>query len=171
MTEEEKLPLKERVESLKNKHNNVSMEIETLEEEESLVGPRERKLTESCKKLGINPAIYHGGDLEGKTVQTMLNCARKPHKFELLECLEDKADEREKYVRALSTLTKVSDALKTHKRRWLASKFAPFLPKLAPFSGEFFCPIMVTTCLPKARDGHHMSPFGPKPNRPRLGST
>ena len=88
-----------------------------------------------CKKLGINPAIYHGGDLEGKTVQTMLNCARKPHKFELLECLEDKADEREKYVRALSTLTKVSDALKTHKRRWLASKFAPFLPKLAPFSG------------------------------------
>ena len=71
MIEEEKLPLKERVESLKNKHNNVSMEIETLEEEESLVGPRERKLTESCKKLGINPAIYHGGDLEGKAVQTM----------------------------------------------------------------------------------------------------
>ena len=113
MIEEQKLPLKERVESLKNKHNNVSMEIERLEEEESLVGPRERKLTESCKKLGINPAIYHGGDLEGKAVQTMLNCARSPHKFELLECLEDKADEREKYVRALSTLAKVSDALKT----------------------------------------------------------
>ena len=113
MIEEEKLPLKERVESLKNKHNNVSMEIETLEEEEFLVGPRKRKLTESCKKLGINPAIYHGGDLEGKAVQTMLNCARKTHKFELLECLEDKADEREKYVRALSTLAKVSDALKT----------------------------------------------------------
>ena len=37
MLEEEKMPLKERVESLKNKHNNVSMEIETLEEEESLV--------------------------------------------------------------------------------------------------------------------------------------
>ena len=112
-----------------------------------------------CKKLGINPAIYHGGDFEGKTVQTMLNCARKPHKFELLECLEDKADEREKYVRALSTLTKVSDALKTHKRRWLASKFAPFLPKLAPFSGEFFCPIMVTTCLPR-----------PKPSRLYIGT-
>ena len=27
--------------------------------------------------------------------------------------MEDKADEREKYVRALSTLAKVSDALKT----------------------------------------------------------
>ena len=113
MIEEQKLPLKERVESLKNKHNNVSMEIETLEEEESLVGPRKRKLTESCKKLGINPAIYHGGDLEGKAVQTMLNCARNLYKFELFEYLEDKADEREKYVRALSTLAKVSDALKT----------------------------------------------------------
>ena len=87
--------------------------IERLEEEESLVGPRERKLKDSCKKLGINPAIYHGWNLEGKAVQTMLDCARKPHKFELLECLEDKANEREKYVRALSTLAKVSDALKT----------------------------------------------------------
>ena len=56
---------------MKNKHNNVSMEIETLEEEKSLIGPRKRKLAESCKKLGINPAIYHGGDLEGKAVQTM----------------------------------------------------------------------------------------------------
>ena len=71
MLEEEKMPLKERVESLKNKHNNVSMDIETLEEEKSLVWPRERKLTESCKKLGINPVIYHGGDLEGKAVKTM----------------------------------------------------------------------------------------------------
>ena len=43
----------------------------------------------------------------------MLNCARKPHKFERLECLKDKADEMEKYVRALSTLAQVSDALKT----------------------------------------------------------
>ena len=43
----------------------------------------------------------------------MLNFARKPHKFEPLECLEDKADEREKYVRALSTLATVSDTLKT----------------------------------------------------------
>ena len=86
------------------------MDIERLEEKESLVGPRERKLKDSCKKLGINPAIYHGGDLEGKAVQTMLDCARKPHKFELLE---DNANAREKYVRALSTLAKVSDALKT----------------------------------------------------------
>ena len=48
----------------------------------------------------------------------------------------------------------------------LASKFAPFLPNLAPFSGIYFFAQalrivlrlgMVTTCLPKARDGHHMS--------------
>ena len=46
-------------------------------------------------------------------MQTMLNCARKPKNFELLECLKDRPMEREKYVRALSTLAKVSDALKT----------------------------------------------------------
>ena len=51
---------------------------------------------------------------------------------------------------------------------WLASKFAPFLPNLAPFLGEFFLPNfwalgmvlrlrMVTTYLLKARDGHQMS--------------
>ena len=54
-----------------------------------------------------------GGDLEGKAVQKLLDCARKPQNFELLECLVDKPDEREKYVKALSTLAKVSDSLKT----------------------------------------------------------
>ena len=63
----------------------VAMEVERLEEEELKIGPRERKLKESCKELGVNPAIYHGGDLEGKAVQTKLNCAQKPSKFELLD--------------------------------------------------------------------------------------
>ena len=110
---ERKNVLEEKVEILKNEHNNISMEIERLEEQESSIGPRQRKLKESCKKLGINPAIYHGGDLEGKAVQKLLDCARKPQNFELLECLVDKPDEREKYVKALSTLAKVSDSLKT----------------------------------------------------------
>ena len=61
----------------------------------------------------MNPAIYHGGDLEGKAVQIMLNCARKPYGFEILDCLDDKPEEKKKYVNALSTLAKVSDALKT----------------------------------------------------------
>ena len=110
---ERKVYFEEKVEVLKEKHNDIMMNIDILEEEESKIGPRQRKLKESCKKLGINPAIYHGGDLEGKAVQTMLNCARKPKNFELLECLKDRPIEREKYVRALSTLAKVSDALKT----------------------------------------------------------
>ena len=108
-----KMNLEEKVEILKAKHNNITMDIERLEEEESIIGPRQKKFKESCKKLGINPAIYHGGDLEGKAVQTLLDSAREKRKFEILECLVDKPDEREKYVRALSTLAKVSDALKT----------------------------------------------------------
>ena len=43
----------------------------------------------------------------------MLDCARKPYRFELLDCLFDKPEEKEKYVRALTTLAKVSDVLKT----------------------------------------------------------
>ena len=71
-----KVNLEKKVELLKAKHNNIKMDIERLEEEESNIGPRQKKFKESCKKLGINPAIYHGGDLEGKAVQTFLDSAR-----------------------------------------------------------------------------------------------
>ena len=73
--------LEEKVEKVKDKHNTLEMDIERLEEEESAIGPRQRQLKESCKKLGINPAIYHGGDLEGKAVQTLLDSARKQRKI------------------------------------------------------------------------------------------
>ena len=108
-----KSELAKSVDKLKAKHNSISMEIEQLEEEESKIGPRQRKLKESCKQLNLNPACYHGGDFEGKAIQTMLDCARGNSKFELLDCLEDLPERREKYARALSTLAKVSDALKT----------------------------------------------------------
>ena len=77
-----KVNLEEKVELLKAKHNNIKMDIERLEEEESNIGPRKKKFKESCKKLGINPAIYHGGDLEGKAVQTLLDSARLERNFE-----------------------------------------------------------------------------------------
>ena len=77
-----KVNLEEKVELLKAKHNNIKMDIERLEEEESNIGPRQKKFKESCKKLGINPAIYHGGDLEGKAVQTLLDSARLERNFE-----------------------------------------------------------------------------------------
>ena len=51
--------------------------------------------------------------MEGKAVQELLDSARKPNNFEILHCLENKPNERAKYVRALTTLAKVSDALKT----------------------------------------------------------
>ena len=39
----------------------------------------------------------------------------------------------------------------------LASKFAPFLPNPAPFSGDFFCTPWGPRVGPKDRDGHHVS--------------
>ena len=75
--------LEKKVELLKAKHNNTKIDIERLEEEESNIGPRQKKLKESGKKLGINPAIYHGGDLEGKAVQTLLITARIEKRFEI----------------------------------------------------------------------------------------
>ena len=110
---ERKQNLIEEVEKLKKEHNAISMKIENIEEDELKVGPRQKKLKQSCKKLGLNPACYHGGDFEGKAVQTMLDCARKPSKFELLDCLDDTPQLKQKYVRALTTLAKVSDSLKT----------------------------------------------------------
>ena len=65
--------LKEKVDDLKHKHNGIEMELETFKEQESAMGPRNRKLKDACKKFGINPAIYHGGDLEGKSIQKLLN--------------------------------------------------------------------------------------------------
>ena len=59
--------------------------------------------------------------------------------------------------------------MSTRQHLWLASKFAPFFAQFSTFFQViFFCPIlgplkgalrlgMVNTCLPKARDGHHMS--------------
>ena len=43
------------------------------------------------KKLKINPAIYHGGDFEGKAIQKMLACARDKT-FTLLQCVSDKPE-------------------------------------------------------------------------------
>ena len=110
---ERKTFLESKVQKFKKEHNDIAVYIERIEEDESKIGPRQRKLKNACKLLGLNPACYHGGDFEGKAIQTMLDTARKPYKFELLECLEDKPEIREKYVRAFSTLAKVSDALKT----------------------------------------------------------
>ena len=42
----------------------VSMEGGRIEEKELKLGLRERQLKESCKELGENSAIYHGGYLE-----------------------------------------------------------------------------------------------------------
>ena len=88
------------------------MRVEKLEEEDSKCGPRQRKLKLAMKMLKINPARYHGGDFEGKSIQEMLNCSRDG-KFELLDCISDKEELHAKFKRALKILQQVSDIFKT----------------------------------------------------------
>ena len=64
----------------------LNLKIKHLEEEDSQCGQRQRELKKAMKTLKINPARYHGGDFEGKSIQEMLNCSRNK-KFELLNCI------------------------------------------------------------------------------------
>ena len=90
----------------------IKMRIEKLENEDSKCGKRQTKLKESLKKLKIDPAIYHGGDFEGKAIQKMLDCSRN-EEFELLHCVSDKEELHSKFKRALTTLQEVSDLFKS----------------------------------------------------------
>lgn len=82
---------------------------EHMEESES--GPRQRQLKSAMKKLG-DIARYHGGDLQGKQVQKMLDDARD-ETFEIIDCIKDHENLHRKYSAALTCLANVSDALKT----------------------------------------------------------
>ena len=62
------------------------------------------------KKLG-DVARHHGGDLQGKQVQKLLDCARN-ETFEILDCIKDLGSLHAKYSRALTCLANVSDALR-----------------------------------------------------------
>ena len=61
------------------------------------------------KKLG-DVARYHGGDLQGKQVQKLLDCARN-ETFEILDCIKDLDSLHAKYLTALTCLANVSDAV------------------------------------------------------------
>ena len=56
-----------------------------------MCGLGQTKLKESLKKLKIDPAVYHGGDFEGKAIQKMLECVRD-ETCVLLQCVSDKQD-------------------------------------------------------------------------------
>ena len=91
---------------------SVKAEIDHNEHiEETVSGPRQRKLKAAMKKLG-DVARYHGGDLQGKQVQTLLDDARN-ETFEIIDCVKDQKVLHDKYSAALTCLANVSDALKT----------------------------------------------------------
>ena len=90
----------------------INIQIEKEENEESKCGERQRKLKESMKEMKINPAIYHGGDFEGKAIQKMLDCARDKT-FTILQCVSDKPKVHERFEKALTTLHEVSDIFKS----------------------------------------------------------
>ena len=76
-----------------------------------MCGFRQTKLKESLKVLKLDPAVYHGGDFEGKAIQTMLDCVRE-ETFVILQCVSDKQEVYLKFKRALTTLREVSDCRK-----------------------------------------------------------
>ena len=90
----------------------INMKIEHLEDEDSKIGPRQKRLKESMKILNLNPARYHGGDFEGKAIQDMLDCSRD-RSFEIFECISDKPETFENFKKALKILQQVSDIFKT----------------------------------------------------------
>ena len=90
----------------------INIQIEKKENEDSNCGKRQLQLKESMKILKIDPAIYHGGDFEGKAIQKMLDCVREEH-FSLLNCVLDKPETYAKFKRALITLREVSDLFKS----------------------------------------------------------
>ena len=79
--------------------------------------PRQRQLRDALKVLG-DVARYHGGDLQGKQVQKLLDDFRddkafpEKEKFKLIKCLEDDPETHNKFVRAFTTLANASEALK-----------------------------------------------------------
>ena len=83
--------------------------LENIEEEFS--GPKQKELKEALKKLG-DVARYHGGDLQGKQVQKLLDNARNEETYELLECIKDDKEEYEKFKEAIKILSEVSDSLR-----------------------------------------------------------
>ena len=70
-----KLHLTSKIVKLEKEITEKEMNIEKLKNQDSKCGPRQNRLKESAKKLNINPAKYHGGALEGKSVQSMFKCA------------------------------------------------------------------------------------------------
>ena len=111
--------LKRKNEELTKHQENINTRISSLKAEiaykenieENASGPRQRQLKAGMKKLG-DVARYHGGDMQGKQVQKLLDDARD-ESFEILDCVKDKENIYQKYSAALTCLADVSDALKT----------------------------------------------------------
>ena len=85
-----------------NIHENIEAEC---------IGPKQRQLKEAMKVLG-DVARYHGGDLQGKQVQKLLDNARGEAEFKLLECISDDEVLHSKFKNGITILANISDALK-----------------------------------------------------------
>jgi hypothetical protein len=107
----------------KQKQHELSVRITSVKAEidhheymeETFSGPKQRLLKEAMKSLG-DIARYHGGDLQGKQVQKLLDDFRPDENNEkkkaLLECIANEPETHAKFVRAFTTLANASDAFK-----------------------------------------------------------
>ena len=61
-----KLLFEDKIHEINTEMRQLTMEIETLEEETLKCGVRHGELKRACKNMKLDPSKYHGGDFEGK---------------------------------------------------------------------------------------------------------
>ena len=102
--------------------------------------------------------------MEGKSVQDMLKCA-KDKSFSILDCIDDKLEEKVKFQRALTNLQQVSDVLKNPhfqrfeedqlaKIRRICEKWGRDWPKDFPYLNLTPKGHVLSFVLPKILDEH-----------------
>ena len=98
--------------NLNRRITSQKAEIDFAENMETeLSGPKQKLLKEAMKELG-DVARYHGGDLQGKQVQKLLDNARNEAEYKLLECVSDDKETHDKFKKAIKILADISDAIK-----------------------------------------------------------
>ena len=82
----------------------IKADIDTYENMEAeFSGPKQRQLKDAMKELG-DVARYHGGDLQGKQVQKLLDNARGEAEYKLLDCVSEDKRIHEKFKKAIKFL-------------------------------------------------------------------
>jgi hypothetical protein len=100
------------ISDIKIEHQVLENKIKLLENNlNENMGPREMRLMLSYKNLKVTAALYHGGSLEGRQCQKILEDIKRGN-LEILNCFQDKLEIVEKYKVPLQCLANVCHKLR-----------------------------------------------------------